>query len=94
MKITFDVAASDDLDRILAWIKKDNPEAAQRMIARIKARVERLATPGLARMGRPGRDSGTHELVEAPYIIVYEVDEQGDEIVVLAIFHGAQRRKP
>jgi toxin ParE1/3/4 len=93
MKITFDVAASDDLDRIFAWIKKDNPRAAYETIDRIKARVERLATPGLALMGRPGRDSGTHELVEAPYIIVYEVDEKQGEIVVLGVVHGAQKRK-
>jgi plasmid stabilization system protein ParE len=40
-----------------------------------------------------GRDEGTHELVEAPYIIVYEVHEERDEIVVLSIFHGAQDRE-
>ena len=93
MKITFDIAANDDLDRIFAWIKKDNPQAALETIARIKARVETLATPGLARMGRPGRDRGTYELVEAPYVIVYEVDEERNEIVILSVVHGAQRRK-
>jgi plasmid stabilization system protein ParE len=30
--------------------------------------------------------------VEAPYIVVYRVHEARDEIVVLAIFHGAQNR--
>jgi plasmid stabilization system protein ParE len=50
--------------------------------------------PELTYMGRPGLDPGTHELVEYPYIIVYEVREQGGEIVVLAIVHGAQDRKP
>lgn len=92
MKITFDAAASDDLDHIFAWIKKDNPRAAYEMIARIKARVDRLATPGLARMGRLGRDEGTHELVEVPYIVVYEVHEERGEIVVLSVVHGAQDR--
>jgi plasmid stabilization system protein ParE len=29
-------------------------------------------------------------LVEAPYIIVYEVDEDRAELTVLAVFHGAQ----
>jgi plasmid stabilization system protein ParE len=33
-----------------------------------------------------------HELIERPYIIVYEVREQRPEIVVLAVFHGARRR--
>ena len=42
--------------------------------------------------GRPGLIEGTRELVEAPYIIVYRVDNEREEIVVLAIFHGAQNR--
>ena len=93
MKITFDPAANADLDGIFAWISKDNTRAAYEMIARIEARVGLLATPGLAYMGRPGRDKGTHELVEAPYIIVYEVHEERDEIVVLSVVHGARDRE-
>jgi plasmid stabilization system protein ParE len=30
--------------------------------------------------------------VEAPYIIIYMVDEPADEITVLAIVHGARDR--
>jgi plasmid stabilization system protein ParE len=48
MKITFDPAANADLDRIFAWISKDNQRAAYAMIARIEAQVGLLATPGLA----------------------------------------------
>jgi toxin ParE1/3/4 len=44
-------------------------------------------------MGRPGLDPGTHELIEPPYIIVYEVREERGDIVVLAVVHGAQDRK-
>jgi plasmid stabilization system protein ParE len=45
-------------------------------------------------MGRPGLDPGTHELIEYPYIIVYEVQEIQGEIIVLAVVHGAQDQKP
>jgi plasmid stabilization system protein ParE len=45
MRIAFDPAASDDLDRIFAWIAKDNPRAAFESIARIEAKVMRLETP-------------------------------------------------
>ncbi len=45
-------------------------------------------------MGRPGLDPGTRELIEYPYIIVYEVHEARGEIVVLAVVHGAQDQKP
>lgn len=41
-------------------------------------------------MGRPGTLPGTRELIEYPYIIVYEVHDDRGEIVVLAVVHGAQ----
>jgi toxin ParE1/3/4 len=43
-------------------------------------------------MGRVGRDPATRELLEGPYIIVYEIHEARDEIVVLAVVHGARNR--
>jgi toxin ParE1/3/4 len=94
MRITFDPAARADLDDIFAWISKDNVSAAYKMIARIETRIGLLATPGLELMGRPGLDEGTRELIEYPYIIVYEVFEGRAEIVVWSIVHGAQDREP
>lgn len=93
MRVTFDPAARSELDRIFAWIAKDNPRAALEMIARIEAKVMRLGAPGLANMGRPGLVGGTRELVEYRYIIVYKVYEERNEIVVISIVHGAQDRK-
>jgi toxin ParE1/3/4 len=46
----------------------------------------------MALIGRPGREHGTRELVQRPYIIVYEVDEMNQEIVILAVVHGRQKR--
>ena len=42
-------------------------------------------------MGRPGRIAGTRELVVpgTPYLIAYAVLEE--QVVVLAVLHGAQR---
>ena len=93
MRITFDPAASDELDSIFAWIAKDSPRAAFEMLARIEAKVMRLETPELTHMGRPGLVEGTRELIEWPYIIVYKVHEARDEIVVVAVVHGAQDRE-
>ena len=36
---------------------------------------------------------GTRELIDAPYVIVYEMDEPAEEILVLAIVHGARDRE-
>ena len=92
MKLVIRRKAADDLAAIFAWIAKDNWRAAEQVVKRIRARICYLTTPGLANIGRLGLDLGTRELVEYPYIIVYEVHEQRGQIVVLAIFHAAQDR--
>jgi toxin ParE1/3/4 len=93
MKVTFDPRARDELDHIFAWIAKDNFRAAVAMVARIEAKVMRLESPELTNMGRPGLVEGTRELLEWPYIIVYRVDAELDETVVVSVVHGAQHRK-
>ena len=92
MKVIVRQEADDDLDSIFAWIADDNPRAAVEVIRRLRARIEQLTTPGLAHIGRIGLDSGTRELVEPPYIIVYEVHEARREIEVISIMHGARKR--
>ena len=93
MNVTFEPAARDELDDIYAWVAKDSPRAALEMIARIEEKVMRLAAPQLAHMGRPGLVEGTRELLEWPYIIVYKVDDDRDEVVVVSVVHGARDRR-
>jgi toxin ParE1/3/4 len=63
------------------------------LIARIEAKVMRLATPELTHMGRPGLVEGTRELLEWPYVIVYKVYDERNEIVILSVVHGPQDRE-
>ena len=93
MKIILRENADEDLEAIFAWIANDNPRAAADIIRRIRDRIGRLATPGLEHMGRLGLDPGTRELIEPPYIIVYEVNEAREEIEILYIVHGARNRE-
>ena len=92
MKIAFEPGAREELNHIFEWIEKDNPAAAYGMIARIETKIGRLALPEFTYTGRPGLDPGTRELIEYPYIIVYEVHEDRKEIVVLSVVHGARDR--
>jgi plasmid stabilization system protein ParE len=92
MKVIIREAAADDLDRIFTRIAQDNPPAAATMVAAIRDRISVLETDSLAHMGRPGLDHGTRELIEYPYIIVYEVYENRSKVDVLAIVHGARDR--
>jgi toxin ParE1/3/4 len=63
------------------------------MVARIRDRINLLELDSLAKMGRPGLVTGTRELIEYPYIIVYEIDSDRREVSVLTIVHGARDRE-
>ena len=93
MNVLIHAKAADDLAGIFDWIAKDNPRAAVGTVRRLRERIGRLGTPGLAHIGRPGLVDGTRELVEPPYIIVYRVYDDRQELIVLAIFHAAQNRE-
>jgi plasmid stabilization system protein ParE len=90
MKVIIRGKAADDLDQIYSWIAKDNPRAARDMVLRVHDRIARLELEALAHMGRPGRVEGTRELVEYPYIVVYQVAAERTEIIILSVIHGAR----
>jgi toxin ParE1/3/4 len=92
MKVIIRTAAEDDLHRIFDRIKQDNPAAATRIVARIRDRINFLELDSLADMGRAGLEPGTHEPIEYPYVVVYEVHRDRGEVEVLAIVHGAMER--
>jgi len=92
MKVIIRRAAQGDLDRIADWIAKDNPRAAASMVSRIRDHLDLLQEDNLANMGRPGLIEGTREIIEYPYIVVYRVEKERDEVIVLSIIHGARRR--
>jgi toxin ParE1/3/4 len=93
MKVVVRESAAQDLEQIFEWIAKDSPRAAADVIWRIQQRINRLELDPLAHMGRPGLVAGTRELVEFPYIIVYKVFDDLQDVVVLSIVHGAQDRE-
>ncbi len=77
------------VEQIGDHIAADDPGAADRLVARLFAAVEALADqPAL---GRPGRISGTRELVlaVAPNNVAYRVT--ATTVDILTVLHGAQR---
>ncbi|WP_257170383.1 type II toxin-antitoxin system RelE/ParE family toxin [Bradyrhizobium sp. SRS-191] len=89
LAIRWTIRALSRLDQIGAYIAENNPTAAARVVARIVVGVDTLAEHPAK--GRPGRISGTRELVltDFPYIVAYR--EMPGSIEVLAVMHAAQR---
>jgi toxin ParE1/3/4 len=82
--------ATRQLDQVHDYIMLANSEqVADQLTMRIATSVEQLAT--FPTSGRPGRVTGTRELVvsNSPFIIAYCIERE--RIVVLAIYHGAQQ---
>ena len=88
MKIRWLNLALDDLDEIVLYISRDNPDAARLMVRRLWDAAKILT--GHPEMGRPGRVHGTRELVvgDTPFVVPYRV--VGTEIQILRVLHGAR----
>jgi toxin ParE1/3/4 len=92
MRVRYSARAGAQIDGIHTYIAKTNPAAATMVVGRIRAAANRLQT--LPRRGRAGKAPGTLEWVVKglPYIIVYEIRDDENEIMILNVFHGAQDR--
>lgn len=90
MIITWAEAARQDIEDIHAYIARDSITSATKVVEAIVAATERLTLfPG---MGRPGRQSGTRELIvpRLPYVVPYRV--RRDRIVILRVLHTSRQR--
>lgn len=78
-----------DLAAVRAYIARDNPPAADKQIERVLVAVTSLLR--FPESGRPGRRTGTRELVvnRTPYIVPYRL--RGEIVEVLRVMHGRQR---
>lgn len=83
--------ATRQLDQAHDYIALSNSEeVADRITLKIVSSVQQLATFPMS--GRAGRVPGTREMVVAntPFLVAYAIHK--DDIVILAVYHGAQRR--
>ncbi len=92
MRVVWDDEALDDLDSIGAFIASDNPQAAMRVVERIRERS--LLLEASPRLGKPiAEQPGLRELILSryPYVLVYEIDD--GVVRILAVFHQSQDRR-
>ena len=89
MRIRWLRVALANLEAEADYIGEDSPVAAGRVVQNIMRAVDLLSkSPAV---GRPGRVTGTRELIVAgrPYIIPYRVRDGAVEI--LRVFHAARK---
>ena len=89
MRVRYSRRAIRNLRSIFAYIEKESPTAAARVVQRIESVVAELShAPG---MGTPTDKQGVHRFVVTgtPYLIFYEIFE--DEVAIIRIRHGARR---
>ncbi len=88
MQIRWHADAISDLVAIRRYIALDNPQAAQRIAAKILGRVNSLKAHPL--LGKVGRIHSTREIVVigTPYTVIYL--PLPDTITILRVFHQAQ----
>jgi len=88
LKIRWVHLALDDLREIDKYISKDSPATAKKLLTLIWETTQLLKEH--PHIGRPGRVSGTRELVISgtPFIIPYRV--ASGEIQILRVIHGAR----
>lgn len=92
MKMRFTPEALTHIAGIHFYIESRSPLAAARIAAHIYSEAERIGE--FPQIGHAGVVTGTQEWTVPgfPYVIVYEVDPDNDEVKTLGVFHGAQKR--
>lgn len=91
MKLVWTRPATADRREIRTYIAQDNPVAALAIDELFTEKASRLVDQ--ANIGRPGRVSGTRELVaHKNYILIYDV--VGNLVRVLRVLHAARQWPP
>jgi toxin ParE1/3/4 len=89
MKVVWSRRAIQHLIALRSYIAEHSPRGAARVAEQILRAVELLATQ--PHIGRPGRITGTRELVVpgTSYVIPYRVRD--GQLELIAVFHGRQK---
>jgi len=93
MKLRFTPRAIQDLADIASYVREQSPRAALRVRAAILESLQNLVL--FPQMGRQQTLEGVRKLVTRryPYLIYYTVDDEAEEVVILAIRHPARERE-
>jgi len=90
MQVRWSEKAIIDLQALRTYVEQDKPQAAKNLVLKIISIVEDslLSQPG---MGRPGRTTGTRELIipGTPYLVPYRI--RNNRLEILRVLHSAMQ---
>ena len=89
MRVVWLRTALRNLHDIAAYIARDNPGAASRIVERLRQAAERLAR--YPNSGRPGRVAGTRELIVPGLSLILPYRVLRRRIEILRVLHAARR---
>lgn len=93
MQLKWTDLAAKDLDHIETHIATENsPIVAIDVVLKVLNSSE-LILSNHPKAGRPGRVSGTRELVNdgIPFIVIYRIVDRLDQLQILRVLHDAQQ---
>ena len=90
MSLRYDRRALSDLDEIYTYIATHDPQAAPRVIGRIRALAEQLLERPLLGRKSDFPSVRVRPVVTFPYVIFYAI--KSNDIVILHIRHTARRQ--
>ena len=90
-RIVFTKPAIADLEGLVSFIRRDNPQAAEQFGYAIIGKAEKLNEfPFLGRMVPEFKIENIREIIHRPYRIVYRVREERQLIEILRVWHAAR----
>ena len=92
LPIVRNARAEDDLIAIWQHVARDSETAADRLLDRIEARSQQLATYPFSGAPRDDIAPGIRHLVVGDYLILYRVDT--DAIEIVRVLHGHRNVDP
>jgi|SRR5665213_51925 len=92
-EIIWTIPALNGLNAIADYIARDKPDAANRLVQRIFARVDLLEwSPEMGRRVPEMRGSSYREVVMPPCRIIYRIE--GEVVKIVTVIRGEQNLKP
>src|SRR4051794_8936211 len=89
-RLTITTLARVDLTEIRAYIARDNPAAARRVIERLRDKVRALAEiPGMGRSREADLRPNLFSFPVGQYLIFYQ-PQSGGGIVLVRVLHGSR----